>query len=187
MNRKETMTLKTILLIVMAFVITLLIVGCTKEAKNQSTSIQPSSPLVEEEEPIPKISTSEVNNSQNSLPPQQPSETEIPPADRPSSPGSDNTATDSSPVREIIIKARNWEFEPAQITVNKGDIVRLVITSEEGTHGFNLPAYNLKEKLEPGKTVTIEFIAEKEGTFPFSCYIPCGRGHGGMAGELIVE
>jgi cytochrome c oxidase subunit 2 len=35
--------------------------------------------------------------------------------------------------------------------------------------------------------VTAEFVASKKGTFSYRCSIPCGHGHGGMEGTLIVQ
>jgi cytochrome c oxidase subunit 2 len=90
-------------------------------------------------------------------------------------------------VKEFTMTAKQWEFVPNTIIVNQGDTVKLTITSVDVTHGFNLPAFGIKEILDPGKTVRVEFVADKEGTFTFACHIPCGRGHGTMNGKLIVE
>ncbi|RME30705.1 cytochrome c oxidase subunit II [Candidatus Woesearchaeota archaeon] len=89
--------------------------------------------------------------------------------------------------KEIELTARNWEFIPNTITVKEGDYVSLKITSEDVTHGFSLPAFGINEQLEPGKTVEVEFVADKKGTFPFACSVYCGRGHGSMTGKLVVE
>ncbi|NOZ81340.1 MAG: hypothetical protein GXP63_06745 [DPANN group archaeon] len=90
-------------------------------------------------------------------------------------------------VKEITMTARNWKFEPNIIRVKKGDRVKLSITSVDVTHGFNLPAFGINENLEPGKTVTVEFVADKTGTFPFACSVYCGQGHSSMTGELVVS
>lgn len=90
-------------------------------------------------------------------------------------------------IREFDITAKNWEFVPSTITVNEGDTVKLKITSTQGTHGFRLPDFGINEILEPGNTVEVEFVADKAGTFAFSCSVPCGSGHGRMSGQLIVK
>lgn len=90
-------------------------------------------------------------------------------------------------LKKFDISARKWEFEPDTIVVNKGDMVKLSITSEDVTHGFSLMAFDINEDLEPGETVNVEFVADKRGTFTFSCSVYCGSGHGGMKGTLIVE
>ena len=90
-------------------------------------------------------------------------------------------------VKEFEITAKQWEFVPNIIRVNQGDTVKLTITGADVTHGFNLPDFGVNARLNPGKPVIVEFIADKKGAFPFACNVPCGRGHGGMSGTLIVE
>ena len=89
--------------------------------------------------------------------------------------------------KEFNERAFKWAFDPAIITVNKGDKVKLNITSEDVTHGFNLPVFGVNENLAPGKTVSVEFTADKTGTFIFVCSVFCGAGHSDMAGQLIVK
>lgn len=89
--------------------------------------------------------------------------------------------------KEFNITARQWSFEPSTIRVKKGDKVILHITSVDVAHGFALPAFGIDEYLEPGKTVRVEFIADKTGTFSFACSVYCGAGHSSMTGQLIVE
>lgn len=92
-----------------------------------------------------------------------------------------------SEVKEFDIIARNWEFVPNIIEVNSGDTVKLNVKSIEGTHGFRISGYDINEILELNQEVNIEFVADKEGTFSFSCSVSCGRGHGGMTGQLVVK
>ena len=90
-------------------------------------------------------------------------------------------------LKEFTLTARNWEFEPSTIRVNAGDSVKLTITSIDVIHGFSLSSFGVNEFLEPGKTVEVEFLADKRGTFRYVCSVACGRGHSGMRGQLIVE
>ncbi len=90
-------------------------------------------------------------------------------------------------VKEFTITAKNWEFSPSAITVNKGDKVRLKITSTDGIHSFVLADFNVSSKLEVDNTQVIEFTADKAGSFKFRCGIPCGSGHMDMNGTLIVK
>ncbi|MBC8500201.1 MAG: cupredoxin domain-containing protein [Nanoarchaeota archaeon] len=100
---------------------------------------------------------------------------------------SDKEPEFSDEVKEFEIIARNWEFAPNTIRVNLGDRVELHVESVEGTHGFLLPEFGVNEILEPGNDVHVNFVADKKGTFTFACSVPCGRGHGDMRGQLIVE
>ncbi len=90
-------------------------------------------------------------------------------------------------VKEFKMTAKQWEFQPSTITVNKGDLVKLSVTSVDVSHGFGLPDFNVSEFLSPGKTVNIEFVADKVGSYSFFCNVACGVGHSGMRGVLIVQ
>ena len=90
-------------------------------------------------------------------------------------------------VKEFSLTARKWGFEPSTITVKQGDKVKLRITSVDVTHGFTLREFGINTVLSPSKTIEAEFVADKSGTFTFFCSVPCGVGHTGMNGKLIVE
>lgn len=96
---------------------------------------------------------------------------------------------DSAPeqVRSFDMTAKKWSFEPGAITVNKGDKVRLSITSVDVAHGFSLPDFGVNASLKPNETTTVEFTADKTGTFSFFCSVFCGAGHSEMNGTLIVK
>ena len=90
-------------------------------------------------------------------------------------------------VKEISVTAKQWEFDPNPIIVNKGDKLKLSIKSVDVAHGFSLPDFGINKKLEPGKTETVEFVADKSGQFTFFCSVICGSGHSDMKGTLIVN
>jgi cytochrome c oxidase subunit 2 len=90
-------------------------------------------------------------------------------------------------VKSFSVTAKQWEFSPSVLTVKEGDTVRLSITSVDVMHGFALSAFGINETLEPGKTVDVEFVADKSGSFNFFCTVFCGSGHGNMKGTLVVE
>ena len=75
----------------------------------------------------------------------------------------------------------------SEIKVNEGDTVKLTITSIDVAHGFAITAFGVNSRLNPGQTTTVEFVADKKGTFTFFCSVKCGTGHPGMKGTLIVE
>ena len=74
-------------------------------------------------------------------------------------------------VKEFVMTAKQWEFVPETIKVNQGDKIKLKITSTDVAHGFSLNEFGINEILEPGKTVEVEFIADKRGTFNFFCSV----------------
>ena len=94
----------------------------------------------------------------------------------------------SSPgVHEITVTASSYQFDPAVITVKKVDKVRLIVTATDRRHGINIDGYDIDQTLKPGEPTTIEFTADKAGTFEFKCSVYCGMGHQKMKGKLIVE
>ena len=93
----------------------------------------------------------------------------------------------SEEVKEFKMTSKQFSFEPGVIEVNKGDKVRLIVTSIDVPHGISIPEYGINERLDPGKPVKIEFTADKQGTFTSFCSVFCGSGHSGMKGKLIVN
>lgn|SRR3989338_1497034 len=89
-------------------------------------------------------------------------------------------------VKEFKITAKQFAFDPTTIEVNKGDNVRLIVTSIDVPHGIAIPEYGINERLDVGKPATIEFKADKEGTFNSFCSVFCGSGHSNMNGKIIV-
>jgi len=88
---------------------------------------------------------------------------------------------------EIQMTAKKYEFNPHVVTVKKGAQVKLIVTALDRDHGFKLEAFGIDQKVKKGEPTTIEFTADKAGTFPFKCSNFCGFGHGRMKGELVVE
>lgn len=87
---------------------------------------------------------------------------------------------------EIKITARQFEFEPKLITVQKGKPVRLLITSTDVQHGFAIEELGIDKKLKANAVTTVEFTPTRVGRFPFECSVMCGSGHDQMTGELVV-
>ncbi len=99
----------------------------------------------------------------------------------------EKAAAPGGEVKEFKMTAKQFAFEPSTIEVNKGDKVRLTVTSSDVPHGIAIPEYGINERLEPGKPSTIEFTAVKQGTFTAYCSVFCGSGHSGMKGKIIVR
>ena len=95
--------------------------------------------------------------------------------------------TQETNVKEFNIVASQWKFSPSTIEVNEGDKVILNVESIDVAHGIAIPGFGINEYLSPGQTVRMEFVADRKGTFVFSCSVSCGVGHSGMVGKLIVK
>ena len=77
-------------------------------------------------------------------------------------------------------------FSISEIKVKKGDTVRIKVTNTKGNHDFALDEYGIKVPTPLDKEVTIEFKADKAGSFKYYCSMP-GHRMMGQEGTLIVE
>ena len=82
--------------------------------------------------------------------------------------------------------AEQYVFDPPVLRVNRGDRVILTLQAADVVHGFYLDGYDIKARVEPGISQTIEFTADKAGKFRYRCSVSCGTLHPFMIGELIV-
>ncbi|MCF7916775.1 MAG: YHS domain-containing protein [Candidatus Omnitrophica bacterium] len=92
-----------------------------------------------------------------------------------------------SKIKEFKVEAYQFGYQPQEIKVKKGDIVRIIATSRDVPHGFSIKDYNINVVLKKGQEKKIEFIADQAGKFPIICSVYCGRGHHQMKAKLIVE
>ncbi len=88
--------------------------------------------------------------------------------------------------KTIAITAHRFAFEPAQITLKKGEPVVLQLTSNDVTHGFYLKPLKIDEVIEPGKTTEVKVTPETAGTFTTICDHFCGANHGNMKMTIVV-
>ncbi len=86
----------------------------------------------------------------------------------------------------IEIDTAQYEFAPGRLRVNQGDTVVITLTASDVVHGFYLDGYGIEQRVEPGVTQVIEFVADQRGKFRFRCSVSCGPLHPFMIGELIV-
>lgn len=91
----------------------------------------------------------------------------------------------------ITIHMRTFEHgnpSPNTVRLKKGEPACLRFTSDDATHGVNLPDFGIdSEPIFPGKWTYLRFTPEKSGSFSFVCTITCSRGHSQVKGMIIVE
>lgn len=98
---------------------------------------------------------------------------------------SDSAATQGS-VKEFTIENSGLKFVPNQLTVNKGDTVKITFKNTGGTHDFTLDEFNVATKqINNGQSDTVEFVADKAGSFEFYCSVGNHRAQG-MKGTLTL-
>ena len=94
----------------------------------------------------------------------------------------------AAPTRSFEVVASKFKFEPSVLEVDEGDRVVITFTSADVKHGFELKPFKVKARIPAGgEPVTVEFVADKAGTFRFKCSEYCGPRHGGMRGQLVVR
>lgn len=87
--------------------------------------------------------------------------------------------------RTIHMGVRQWAWDPAEITVDYGEKVILIMHNADVPHSISIPDLGVKEAI-PAEGAVVIFTADKRGTFDFFCDVPCGKGHGQMKGKMIV-
>jgi len=92
---------------------------------------------------------------------------------------------------EVYQTAIRSHFNPEHVEVRKGDHVVWRVTNlertQDATHGLAIPGYNINLSLEAGETQTIEFVADRAGTYPFYCSEFCSALHLEMTGLFLVK
>ena len=86
----------------------------------------------------------------------------------------------------ITMTANQFAFDPPVLRVNRGDDIRLTLQAADVVHGFYLDGYNVQQRVEPGLSQEIEFVADRAGKFRYRCSVSCGPLHPFMIGELVV-
>lgn len=101
--------------------------------------------------------------------------------------GSAAMTTAADGTKEITVSGSNFKFDVSTITVNEGDKVRVIFKVAQGFHDFVIDEFDVKTKqMAAGQSETVEFTANKAGTYDFYCSVGQHR-QNGMEGKLIVQ
>lgn len=88
--------------------------------------------------------------------------------------------------RRVEITAKRFAFEPAEITVKKGEAVELEVTSADVPHGLRIRELKIDLRVSRGKNAETTFTPQAAGTFVGHCSVFCGSGHGEMTLTIHV-
>jgi heme/copper-type cytochrome/quinol oxidase subunit 2 len=88
--------------------------------------------------------------------------------------------------RHVTVDMTQFAFELARLRVNRGDTVVLTLEASDVVHGFYLDGYGIRQRVEPGISQQITFVADRRGKFRYRCSVSCGPLHPFMIGEMIV-
>lgn len=89
-------------------------------------------------------------------------------------------------VKTFTVTGKNFSFLPNTLSVKKGDTVRITFKNTDGFHDLVIDEFNARTKqMQAGGEETIEFVANKTGTFEYYCSVGAHRAMG-MKGTLTV-
>jgi cytochrome c oxidase subunit 2 len=97
-------------------------------------------------------------------------------------------AQDQAPTRrEFTVTARNYNFSPNRVEAGQDDLIKLTVLSEDVAYGFTIEEYRLSKRVPAGGSTTIEFRADRAGTFTFYSNLSNDARHSQMRGQLVVR
>jgi cytochrome c oxidase subunit II len=96
---------------------------------------------------------------------------------------------------EMFVVGKQWmwhvQHQEGQSEINAlhvpmGRPVKLIMTSEDVIHDFDLPAFRVKQDVVPGRYTYLWFQATRPGTYHLYCAAYCGTDHSKMIGWVTV-
>jgi len=97
-------------------------------------------------------------------------------------------AQDQAPTRrEFTLTARDYSFSPNRVEATQDDLIKLTVQSADVAYGFAIDDYRLSRRVPAGGSTTIEFRADRPGTFPFYSNLSNDSRHSQMRGQLVVR
>ena len=104
--------------------------------------------------------------------------------------GMEHDHDESSPVaegaRRIEVNATSFAYDPDEITVDAGEDVAIVLTSDDLLHDFAIDEIDVHVAADRDETSEGGFRADTPGEYTFYCTV-AGHRKAGMEGTLIVE
>jgi len=88
--------------------------------------------------------------------------------------------------REFMITAKDYRFSPSRLEVTQDDLVKLTVQSADVAYSLTIDAYRVSRRVPAGGSTTLEFRADRTGTFAFYSNLTSDARHAQMRGELIV-
>ena len=99
------------------------------------------------------------------------------------------------PRRDVSVTALKYAFRVAgadgpEIRVKQDDLVRVSVSvpGDDIPHSFTINDYRINKRVEPGKTVSFDFRADRAGEFEIYCNLTLDdRCVKEMKGKLVVD
>lgn len=100
-------------------------------------------------------------------------------------PGTDTPEMEVTNVVEFTVEGKNFAFMPSTLSVKKGDTVKITFKNTGGFHDLVIDEFNVRTKQIQTGEETVEFVADKAGSFEYYCSVGEHRTMG-MKGTLTV-
>ena len=88
------------------------------------------------------------------------------------------------PVVEVRSSKRG--FRPDTVSLRRGETVRFVLSTADGTHCFAVDGLRVEKRIVPGRETRFDLTPESEGTFPFHCCLETGAAAELERGRIVV-
>jgi heme/copper-type cytochrome/quinol oxidase subunit 2 len=89
------------------------------------------------------------------------------------------------PPAEVEVTMSVSGLKPAELTVRKGETLRLRVRSLDREHCFALDAFRVEKRVLPQRPTIVDIVADRVGTFPIhSCLEPDNPS---LRGRLVVS
>jgi len=89
--------------------------------------------------------------------------------------------------REFTLTARDYHFSPDRIEVGQDDLVKLTVQSADVAYSLTIDEYRVSRRIPAGGSTTLEFRADRPGTFAFYSNMTNDARHSQMRGQLVVR
>ena len=97
-------------------------------------------------------------------------------------------AQDQAPNRrEFTVTAKDYHFSPNRLEVTQDDLVKVTVRSADVAYSLTIDEYRLSKRVPAGGETTLEFRADRTGTFAFYSNLTSDARHSQTRGELIVR
>ena len=87
---------------------------------------------------------------------------------------------------ELVFVASAFSFNPGNVKIPKGSKVKIIATTKDVIHGFEVAGTTINMMLEPGYVSEYTTTFNKAGEFLIVCNEYCGTGHHMMSSRIEV-
>lgn len=87
---------------------------------------------------------------------------------------------------ELVYVLSAFNFNPGEVKIPKGATVKIMATSKDVIHGFEVAGTNINMMIEPGYVNEYTQKFDKKGEFLILCNEYCGTGHAMMTSKIEV-